>query len=144
MNCFEYGQFTNSSLICIHEFVLVLAELIKTLNGVELGDVEVASDLTEMAVLVSEHATTPVVALLFLIEGATIFCSEFFFGICCSLECCKFFFTVCELAFLPIAAAAVLDPILAKFSLIFLCCSICFALGALANACGVLRGAVDG
>ena len=143
MNCLENGQFTNSRLISIHEFVLILAVLVKTLHGVELGYVEVASDLTEVAVLMSEHAAAPVVALLFFIEGAAIFCSKFFFGICLSLECRQFFFTVSELTFLPVAAATVLDPILAKFSLIFLCCRLCFALRALASACGLLRRAAD-
>ena len=131
MNCVEDRQFTNPSLIGIDEFVLILAILIKALNGVQLGYIEVASDLTEVSMLMSEHATASVVALLLLVEGAAIFGSKFFFGICCGLECCKFFFTVGELTFLPVAAAIVLDPILAQFSLIFLRCHLSFALGAL-------------
>ena len=127
MNCFEDGQFTNSSLVGIHEFVLVLTVLIKALNSVELGHIEVASDLTEVAVLMSEHATASVVALLFLVEGTAVFSSKFFFGICLSLECCEFFFTVGELTFFAVAAAVVLDPILAQFSLILLSCSLWFA-----------------
>ena len=126
MNCVENRQFTNPSLIGIDEFVLILAILIKALNGVQLGYIEVASDLTEVSMLMSEHATASVVALLLLVEGAAIFSSKFFFGICCSLKCCKFFFTVGKLTFLSVAAAVVLDPILAQFSLIFLSCDLCF------------------
>lgn len=81
MDCFENGQFGNSSIVSIDEIFLVLAGLIKTLYGCKLGNIEVASDLTDVSVLMPEHAATSVVALPLFVECSAIFCSELFFGI---------------------------------------------------------------
>jgi hypothetical protein len=88
VDCFEDWQFTNSGLIGIYEIFLALAVLIKALHGVKLCYIEVASDLADVAVLVSEHAAAPIVALLFLVEGSAIFCSLPFFCIRSCFEGC--------------------------------------------------------
>jgi len=81
VNCLEDWQFTNSSLVGIDEVFLVLAILIKALHGVKLGNIVVASDLVEVAMLVSEHAAASIVALLFLVECFAVFSSLLYFGI---------------------------------------------------------------
>jgi len=139
VDCLENGQFTNSSFVGIYESLLVFAVLIKTLDGVQLGNIEVASDLAEVAMLMSEHATTTIAALLLLVECSAIFCSEFFFGICCSLIRCEFFFSVSELTFFAIAAVIVLDPVLAQFSLVFLYCDFHVGVGFLGDGQGLVR-----
>jgi len=81
VDCLEDWQFTNSSLVGIDEVFLVFAVLVKALHGVKLGNIEVASDLVVVAMLVSEHAAAPIVALLFLVEGFAVFSSLSFFGV---------------------------------------------------------------
>jgi len=81
VDCLEDWQFTYSSLVGIDEVFLVLAVLVKALHGVKLGDIEVASDLAEVTMLVSEHAAAPIVALLLLVEGFAVFSSLPFFGV---------------------------------------------------------------
>ena len=140
MDCLENGQFTNSSFVGIYESVLVFAVLIKALDGVQLGNIEVASDLAEVAVLMSEHATATIAALLLLVECSAIFCSEFFFGICCGFIRCQFFFSVSELTFFAVPAVIVLDPVLAELSLVFLDCGFHFGVGLLGDGQGLVRG----
>lgn len=139
MNCLENWQFTNSSLVGVDEVLLVLTVLIKALDCVQLGNIEVAGDLAEVAMLMSEHATTTVAALLLFIEGSAIFCSKFFFGICCGFKGCQFFFSVCELTFFAVAAMIVLDPIFAQFSLVFLSCDLPVVGGFLGDCRGLFR-----
>ena len=135
----ENGQFTNSSLIGIDECSLILTARIKAFDGVKLGNIEVAGNLTEVAMLVSEHATTTIAALLLFVEGTAVFGSKFFFGICCGLIRCEFFFSVSELTFFPVAAAVIFDPVFAQFSLVLLSCDLHFILALLGGCQGLLR-----
>jgi len=99
----------------------------------------VAGNLVEVAMLVSEHATATIAALLLLVEGSAIFGSHFFFGICCRFIRCEFFFPVGELTFFAVAAMIVLDPILAQFSLVFLSCGLHVVGRFLGDCHGVIR-----
>ena len=77
-----------------------------------------AQDLVEVTVLVSEHASTSIGALLGLVEGTAIFCSLFIVGICQCFVSCKFILSVGELTFFAITTLVVLDPVLAELSLV--------------------------
>jgi len=77
-------------------------------------------DLSDVSVLVSEHAAAAVVANLFSVEGSAVFSSQFVIHSGCGSATFEFVMPVGKLAFFAISAEGVLDPVFAKLSLVAL------------------------
>jgi len=78
-------------------------------------------DLSDVSVLVSEHAAAAVVANLFSVEGSAVFGSQFVVHSCCGSGTFEFVMPVGKLAFFPVSAEGVFDPVFAKLGLVALC-----------------------
>jgi hypothetical protein len=120
---------------------LVFVILEQALVCTEFADVVVAEDLGEVTVLMSEHAAAAICASFGLVEGTAIFSSLFLISIAYCFEVDQFFISVCKLAFFPVAAAIVLDPIFAQFCLILLGCNFSFTLRRLTGCHRLIRWA---
>lgn len=101
-----------------------------------------AEDLVEVTVLMSEHAAAAICASFGLVEGTAIFSSLFLISIAYCFEVDQFFVSVSKLAFLPVAAAIVLDPIFAQFCLILLGSDFNFTLRRLSGCHRLIRLAI--
>ena len=77
-------------------------------------------DLSDVPVLVSEHAAAAVVANLFSVEGSAVFGSQFIVKSGCSSARFEFVMPVGKLAFFAISAEGVFDPVFAKLGLVAL------------------------
>ena len=87
-----------------------------------------------MSVLVSEEASAPVGAYLFLVEDPTVLCFDQVIVKLCAVVS-QFFLSMRKLAFFAVATTAVLDPVLAELSfepfgtsLLLSCTFICLAI----------------
>jgi hypothetical protein len=89
----------------------------------------------------SEHAAAAICASFGLVEGSAIFSSLFIISIAYCFEVDQFFVSVRKLAFFPVAAAIVLDPIFAQFGLVLLGCYLSFTLGGLSGCHRLIRWA---
>jgi len=87
-------------------------------ESIELRSVVVPVKLLNAAMLVSEHAAGSIHALLGVVEGPAVLALELFVVTSASGGS-KFLLTVSKSAFVLVAALGSLDPILAKFGLVF-------------------------